>query len=60
MLCLFQKLFPFAIDDATTIPFVQVCSMWYRVINPFILNPCSGLASLSNVIGRLMWDGKLC
>ena len=39
-MCLFEKLFSFAIDDATTIPFVQVCSMWYKVINPLFLILC--------------------
>ena len=26
VMCLFNKLYPFAIDDVTTLPFVQVCS----------------------------------
>ena len=25
VICLFSKLYPFAIDDVTTIPFAQVC-----------------------------------
>lgn len=49
-MCLFQKLFPFAIDDAKTIPFVQVCSMLYRIINPFIPNPRQGLSLDTHVM----------